>query len=37
MDKNNNEKEYALRPKYGDNCWKRLLEFRINNIDEITI
>ena len=37
LDKNNNEKEYALRPKYGDNCWKRLLEFRINNIDEITI
>lgn len=37
LDKNNNEKEYALRPKYGDNCWKRLLEFRINSIDEITV
>jgi len=29
-----NQKEYALRPKYGDNCWNELLQFRI---DEITI
>jgi hypothetical protein len=29
-----NEKEYALRPKYGDNLWKELLKFRqiYNNI-----
>jgi hypothetical protein len=30
----NNPKEYALRPKYGDECWIELLNFRI---DEITI
>lgn len=24
-----NTKEYALRPKYGDDCWKHLLKFRI--------
>lgn len=30
----NNQKEYALRPKYGDKCWIELLKFRI---DEITI
>jgi hypothetical protein len=23
-----NQKEYALRPKYGDPCWKALLEYR---------
>jgi hypothetical protein len=28
----NNPKEYALRPKYGDNCWIELLNFRINEI-----
>lgn len=28
----NNQKEYALRPKYGDNCWNELLNFRINEI-----
>lgn len=25
-----NNKEYALRPKLNDNCWKELLQFRIN-------
>lgn len=25
----NNNKEYAIRPKYGDECWKTLLKFRI--------
>lgn len=25
-----NNKEYALRPKYGDKCWKELLNFRID-------
>lgn len=28
----NNQKEYAIRPKYGDNCWKDLLQFRIDEI-----
>lgn len=28
----NNIKEYALRPKYGDNCWNELLQFRIHEI-----
>jgi hypothetical protein len=28
----NNQKEYALRPKYGDNCWNDLLQFRIDEI-----
>lgn len=30
----NNQKEYVLRPKYGDKCWNELLNYRI---DEITI
>jgi hypothetical protein len=25
----NNQKEYALRPKYGDKCWNELLAFRV--------
>lgn len=25
-----NNKEYALRPKYGDKCWKALLKFSID-------
>lgn len=29
-----NDKEYAIRPKYGDKCWNELLQYRI---DEITI
>lgn len=28
----NNQKEYAIRPKYGDKCWKELLQFRIDEI-----
>ena len=32
----NNDKEYALRPKFGDECWKSLLNFRITQ-QEITI
>lgn len=27
-----NHKEYALRPKYGSECWKELLQFRIDDI-----
>jgi len=33
----NNQKEYALRPKYGDKCWNELLQFRIAGIDEIAV
>ncbi len=29
-----NNKEYAIRPKYGDKCWLELLNFRI---DEFSI
>ena len=25
-----NDKEYAIRPKYGDSCWNELLPFRID-------
>lgn len=27
-----NDKEYAIRPKYGDKCWQELLQFRIHEI-----
>ena len=27
-----NDKEYAIRPKYNDKCWKALLPFRIHEI-----
>ena len=27
-----NQKEYAIRPKYGDKCWNELLQFRIQEI-----
>ena len=30
LDDINNSKEYAIRPKYNDNCWKSLLQFRID-------
>jgi len=34
IDLNNpkNDKEYAIRPKYGDKCWNELLKYRIDNI-----
>lgn len=28
----NNDKEYAIRPKYGDKCWNELLKYRITDI-----
>jgi hypothetical protein len=28
----NNDKEYAIRPKYGDKCWDELLKYRIDDI-----
>jgi hypothetical protein len=27
-----NDKEYAIRPKYGDSCWCELLKYRIDDI-----
>ena len=27
-----NDKEYAIRPKYGDKCWNELLSFRVDEI-----
>lgn len=27
-----NDKEYVIRPKYGDKCWCELLQFRIQDI-----
>ena len=27
-----NDKEYAIRPKYGDKCWNELLHFRVQEI-----
>ena len=27
-----NMKEYDLRPKYGSDCWKELLKFRVDEI-----
>ena len=32
LDDINNQKEYSLRPKYGDKCWNYLLQFRIEEI-----
>jgi hypothetical protein len=32
---NSNNHEYAIRPKYNDKCWKNLLKYRINNIEDI--
>lgn len=34
LDNISNDKEYTLRPKYNDDCWKELLLYRI---DETTI
>lgn len=32
LDNIENEKEYALRPKYNDECWKELLHYRVTDI-----
>jgi len=32
LDDVTNDKEYAIRPKYGDKCWNELLQFRIDEI-----
>lgn len=34
LENNLNDKEYALRPKFGDKCWCELLQYRI---DEFSI
>jgi hypothetical protein len=32
LNDHNNDKEYAIRPKYGDKCWNELLKYKIDNI-----
>ena len=32
LDNKTNSKEYSLRPKYNDDCWKMLLLFKIDHI-----
>ena len=32
LDNQENDKEYAIRPKYGDKCWAELLNFRVQDI-----
>jgi hypothetical protein len=33
LKKDNNTKEYCLRPKYGDKIWNKLLKYRVNECD----
>jgi hypothetical protein len=30
LEDHTNDKEYAIRPKYGDNCWNELMNFRVD-------
>lgn len=32
LDNQENDKEYAIRPKYGDKCWADLLNYRVQDI-----
>jgi hypothetical protein len=32
LSNSSNDKEYAIRPKYGDKCWNELLSFRVDEI-----
>ena len=32
---NSNNYEYVIRTKYNDKCWKKLLKYRIHNIENI--
>jgi len=32
LDNITNDKEYSIRPKYGDKCWKDLLLFRVQEV-----
>jgi hypothetical protein len=31
----NNTSKYALRPQYNDDCWKKLLEYKILTISDL--
>jgi hypothetical protein len=33
LDNPENDKEYAIHPKYGDKCWKELLHFRVEDLN----
>ena len=33
LNNDNNNKEYAIRPKYDDKCWIELMRYRIHEID----
>lgn len=33
LNNKNNNKEYSIRPKYGDVCWNNLLDFRVYSIE----
>jgi hypothetical protein len=33
LDNPENDKEYAIRPKYGDKCWNELLHFRVEDLN----
>jgi hypothetical protein len=33
LDNEENDKEYALRPRYNNKCWKSLLQFRIDEVN----
>lgn len=32
LDDKTNDKEYAIRPIYGDKCWNELLKYKVNKI-----
>lgn len=32
LENQSNDKEYVIRPKYGDKCWHELLNYRIQEI-----
>jgi hypothetical protein len=32
LDNQENDKEYAIRPKYGNKCWCELLNYRVHDI-----
>ena len=33
LDDTSNDKEYAIRPKFGDKCWQALLAHRVHEFD----
>lgn len=32
LENTTNDREYAIRPKYGDKCWNELLQFRVQEL-----